>query len=134
LIFVNIPICQETYILDCSAIEKLEINSFMQMLNLTGYELLLLVSLIASIAGLVLLDNAKDTQADDIEDAERSLLMMTFGYWMLHCIAVGLQKVILPDWEIVLINLKITAALSYLLTFACVLSLPLHRMSVRQVE
>lgn len=106
----------------------------MQMLALNWHDLLIFLSFTACIAGLSLLSDTKQTQTDEIEDSEQMLLRMTFAYWMVYCVAIGLQKINLTDWHILLVNLKITAALSYLLTFSCVLSLPLHRISVRQVE
>ena len=106
----------------------------MQMLNLGWHDYLVLLSFAACVTGLFLLSDGKKTQADDLEETEETLFRMTFAYWMVYCVAFGIQKIALPDWEILLLNLKITAALSYFLTFACVLCLPLHRFAVRQVE
>lgn len=107
----------------------------MEMINLSLHDVLIFLSFNACIAGLFLLSDTKQTQADDLEDSEQMLFRMTFAYWIVYCVAASIQKIISPDWNILLINLKITAALSYILTFSCVLSLPLHRMSVRrQVE
>ena len=106
----------------------------MQMLNLGWHDYLVLISFAACIAGLLLLSNNNQTQADDLEVTEQTLFSMSFSYWMIYCLAFGIQKICLPDWDIVLMSLRLTAALSYFLTFACVLSLPLHRLAVRQVE
>ena len=104
------------------------------MLNLGWHDYLLLISFAACIAGLWLLFDSKQTQADDLEDTELTLFRMSFSYWMVYCAAFGIQKIVVPDWDIVLLNLRLTAALSYFLTFACILCLPLHRFAVRQVE
>ncbi len=105
----------------------------MQILNLGWHNLLIISSFCACIAGLLLLINTGSNEVNGLED-EQILFRMTFTYWMVYCVCVGLQKIGLPEGEIVLMSVNITAALSYFLTFACVLCLPLHRFSVRQVE
>lgn len=104
------------------------------MPTLNWHDYLVLISLFASIAGLFLLSDDKQAQEDELESAEQTLLRMTFGYWMAYCISFSLLKVGLPEWSNLIISLKLTAIFSYFLTFTCILSLPLHRMSVRQVE
>lgn len=107
----------------------------MQMLNISWHGVLIFLSFTACLAGLFLLSDTKETQADEFENNEHMLLKMTFAYWMVYCVASSLQAIILPDWNILVLNLKIAAALSYLLTFSCVLCLPLYRISARrQVE
>lgn len=96
------------------------------------HDYLIFLSFIASIAGLGLLYKPQ-AQIDETEEAERVLLRMTFAYWMVYCIAASLQKIVLPDWDILLLNLKLTTVLSYFLTFSCLVCLPLHRISSRQV-
>ncbi len=105
----------------------------MQILNLGWHDYLVLLSFAASIAGLFLLSNRK-TQADELEQTEQTLFSMSFSYWIVYCVAVGIQKICLPEWDIVLLNLRLTAAFSYFLTFSCVLSLPLNRLAMRQVQ
>ena len=105
----------------------------MQSLNLIWHDCLIFLSFTACIAGLVLLSDTK-TQASELEETEEVLFRMSFSYWMVYCVAVGIQKIALPDWEILLLSLKLTAALSYFLTFACIVCLPLHRLAVRHVE
>lgn len=104
------------------------------MFHLSWHYGLLILSFFAAIAGLLLLVTDKQPDSNDPEGTNRVLLMMIFAYWLVHCMAVGLQKLVLPEWEMVLTSIKLTSALSYLLTFACVLSLPLHRVSMRQTE
>jgi len=106
----------------------------MQMLNLDWHNTLDLVSFLACIIGLFLLSDANKIQTNDLEETEQVLFRMSFAYWMVYCIAIAVQGMTLPDWEIVLLSSKLTAALSYFLTFACIVCLPLHRFAVRQVE
>ncbi|MFB2919110.1 hypothetical protein [Aerosakkonema funiforme] len=104
------------------------------MQDLLWHDYLIFISFIGSIAGLWLIFDRKQTQVDEVEETERSLLMMSFAYWIVYCVAVGVQKFDLPEWDILLTSLQLTAAISYFLTFCCVLILPLHRFSLRQVE
>lgn len=105
------------------------------MPNLNWHEYLLLVSFFASVAGLLLLFIGNPTQElDELEGTDQSLLSMSFGYWIVHCISVGILKLNLIESDDILMSLRLTAIVCYFLTFACILCLPLHRMSVRQVE
>ena len=106
----------------------------MQPLNLIWHDLLVFVSFAACIAGLYLLSNADQPEVTELEETEQILFRMSFAYWMVYCVAFGIQKMALPDWEILLLSLKLTAVLSYFLTFSCIVCLPLHRFAVRQVE
>ncbi len=102
-------------------------------LNLGWHDYLILISVAASIAGLLLLYSGNKTQIDESE-ATQALLGMSFAYSLVYCVTVGIQKIWLPESEIIQSSLKITAAISYFLTFACILSLPLSRFAVRQIE
>lgn len=113
----------------------MQMQHFLNWQNLQDlHGFFVVLSFAACIAGLFLLLDAKDPQANDLEETEEILLRMSFTYWLVYCVAFGIQKIVLPDWEMVLLSLKITCALSYFLTFACILCLPLHRFAVRQVE
>ncbi len=104
------------------------------MPHLLWHDYLMILSFFAAIAGLVLLFNGNPAYESDWEITNRVLMMMTFTYWLVYCVAVGLQKCILPQWEVLLWSVRLTGVLAYLLTAACVLSLPLHRVSTRQSE
>ncbi len=101
-----------------------------------GQEYINLASFFASVLGLYLLFNDKSTptaQATrEVEDPDTMLIALSFGYWIIHCVALSAQKWVQPDWEIVLLSLKFATVLSYLLTFSCVLSLPLNRIASRR--
>jgi hypothetical protein len=105
----------------------------MHSLNIFCHEFVVAVSSVACIIGLVLLWDGKQ-QTNDVEETERILFRMSFSYWLVYCAAFGIEKMVLPNWESVLMTLKITTALSYFLTFSCILSLPLHKFAVHRVE
>ena len=111
------------------------------MPSLHWHEYLLILSFFAAIAGLLLLVDTTEADETEAEVTDRVLLLMTFTYWMVHCLAVAAQKMISPDldalapgMEMLTMSIKLTGVISYLLTFTCVLSLPLHRVSIRQTE
>ena len=96
---------------------------------------LTLASFFASVLGLYFLINDKPPSTlETEEDTDGMLMMLSFGYWIVHCVALSMQKWVMPDWEIVLLSLKFATVLSYLLTFSCVLSLPLNRLASRQQQ
>ncbi|MEH2108342.1 hypothetical protein [Nostoc sp.] len=105
----------------------------MHSLNIFCHESVVAVSFVACIIGLLLLWNGKQ-QTNEMEETERILFRMSFSYWLVYCVAFGIEKMVLPDWESVLMTLKITTALSYFLTFSCIISLPLHKFAVHRVE
>lgn len=105
----------------------------MHLVNIFSHEFVVAVSFVACIAGLVLLWDGKQ-QKDDVEETERILFRMSFSYWLVYCVAFGIEKIAVPHWETLQMTLRIASALSYFLTFSCILSLPLHRFAVRQVQ
>jgi hypothetical protein len=105
----------------------------MYSVNIFCHEFVVAVSFVACIVGLLLLWDGKQ-QKDEMEETEHILFRMSFTYWLVYCVAFGLEKMLLPSWEPIAMSLKITTALSYFLTFSCILSLPLHRFAVHQVE
>jgi hypothetical protein len=105
----------------------------MHSINVLCHEFVVAVSFVACIAGLLLLWDRKQSK-DSLEETEKILFRMSFSYWLVYCVAFGVEKLILPDWETVLLSVKITTALSYFLTFSCILSLPLHKFAVRRIE
>lgn len=104
------------------------------MLNFSWHEYSMIVSALASIAGIILLTLDKTPAKDDMEIADHVLLKMAFSYWLVYCLAFGFQKIISPEWEIVLLSVRMTGVIAYLLTASCILSLPLSRAAVRQTE
>ncbi|WP_392532490.1 hypothetical protein [Nostoc sp. C117] len=105
----------------------------MHSLNIFSHEFVVGVSFVACIIGLALLWDGKH-QKNDVEETECILFRMSFSYWLVYCIAFGIEKIVLSEWESVLMTLRITTALSYFLTFSCIVSLPLHKFAVHRVE
>ena len=91
-----------------------------------------MLSFFACITGLLLLWDK--TQLDEIQLTEKILFRMSFSYWLVYCVAFGIQKIVLPEWEVVLMSLRMTTTLSYFLTFSCIFCLPLHKFAMRQVQ
>jgi hypothetical protein len=105
------------------------------MVELNWHDYLVMVSFVASIAGLVLLgDNRNSQPTDERTLSEEILIKMSFTYWTVYCISVFGLKLHLPEDSWLLLSLKLTTVLSYLLTASSILSLPLQRMAVRRVE
>ncbi|MGM3306425.1 hypothetical protein ACSQ6I_10650 [Anabaena sp. WFMT] len=108
----------------------------MHSVNLFCHEFVVAVSCVACILGLLMLwdNNKQKKQKDEAQETEEILLRMSFAYWLVYCVAFGIEKIVLPNWEGLTMTLRITIALSYLLTFSCILSLPLHKFAVHRVE
>ncbi len=113
------------------------------MVDLNWHDYLVMVSFVASIAGLILLGDSRNSGAadDSLRDSfaartlsEEILIKMSFTYWIVYCISVFGLKLHLPEDNWLLHSLKLTTVLSYLLTASSILSLPLQRMAVRRVE
>ena len=105
------------------------------MVELNWRDYLVMVSFVASIAGLVLLGDRRNSQpTDDRTLSEEILIKMSFTYWTVYCISVFGLKLHLPEDSWLLVSLKLTTVLSYLLTASSILSLPLQRMAVRRVQ
>ncbi|WP_353929273.1 hypothetical protein WJM97_13195 [Okeanomitos corallinicola TIOX110] len=105
----------------------------MCLVNIFCHEFVVAVSSVACIVGLLLLWDQKK-QKEEAQVTEEILLRMSFTYWLVYCIAFGIEKMVLPNWEGLIMTLKITTALSYFLTFSCILSLPLYKFAVHEVE
>ena len=103
---------------------------------LLWHEWLVVVSFFASIAGLALLIGSAADADSEWEATDKILFRMIFSYWLVHCLAVGCQKLPLPNWDVMQMSVQFTSITSYLLTFACVISLPLKRLStiIKPVE
>lgn len=102
------------------------------MPNLGWHDYLVAVSCIASMLGLWLLYDTQRSKDDQLEETDYILFAMSFTYWMVYCFASGLEKLVIPDWDVMLMSLKLTSVIAYLLTFTCVLCLPLHYIASRQ--
>jgi hypothetical protein len=105
------------------------------MVELNWRDYLVMVSFVASIAGLLLLGDKRESKlAGERTLNEEMLIEMSFTYWIVYCISVFGLKLHLPEDSWLLLSLKLTTVLSYLLTASSILSLPLQRMAIRQVK
>lgn len=104
------------------------------MINLSWHDSLIILSFFAAIAGTAIMTFDKQPAKDEMDAADQMLMLMSFVYWVVYCAAFGAQKLISPDWEVALLSVKLTGVIAFLLTASCVLSLPLNRFSVRQME
>lgn len=105
-----------------------------KMQHLSWHDYLVVFSLIAAIAGLALAftDKPGDDQA---ATTDRALFLMIFTYWLVYCVATVAQPLIPANWELLIFSIRLTGWLAYLLTFTCIVSLPLHRYATyRQIE
>jgi predicted membrane metal-binding protein len=106
----------------------------MPTVNIFCHGFVVAVSSVACILGLLLLWEKKKPK-DNAQETEEILLRMSFSYWLVYCAAFGAEKLFAPCLEGLSMTLKITTALSYFLTFSCILSLPLHKFAAHeQVE
>jgi Fe2+ transport system protein B len=99
------------------------------------HDYLVVFSSIAAIAGLALAITGKSE--DPLTATDRTLFLMIFTYWLVYCVATISQKLIHLEWEWewMLFSIRLTGLIAYLLTFTCIVSLPLHRYAVhRQTE
>ncbi len=92
-----------------------------------------MLSFIACITGLVILWDRTQFESE-IHQTEKILFRMSFSYWLVYCVAFAIEKIVLPSEEFLLMSLRMTTALSYLLTFSCILCLPLHKFAMRQIQ
>jgi hypothetical protein len=103
------------------------------MTQMLWIESIRLASFFASAIGLYILYNDASTQKD-FGEANWNLMSFSFGYWMVHCIAHGLQCQVCTDWTVAMLSLKFTSLFSFLLTFSCALSLPLNRIAAKHEQ
>jgi hypothetical protein len=104
------------------------------MLELNWHDSLVLVSFVGSIAGLVLLSDRKSKPEDDRTLSQEMSIKMSFIGWIVYCISVAGLKLHLPEDSWLSLIFKLSTVISYLLTVSSILSLPLQRINVRQVE
>ena len=113
------------------------------MVELNWHDYIVIISFVASIAGLILLGDSRNSGAadDSLRDSfasrtlsEEILIKMSFVYSIVYSMSALGLKLHLPEDSWLLASLKLSTVLSYLLTVSSILSLPLQRMAVRQVE
>lgn len=99
------------------------------------FDLLTIISAIACIAGLGIIFGLRQQHNNEAEVNEEYLFAAVFTYWLVHCLALALIRI---DWqaggEVWALSLRMLSALTYFVTWASVLCLPLQRISVREME
>jgi hypothetical protein len=104
------------------------------MLELNWHDYLVMVSCVASIAGLVLLGDRNSQPTDDRTLSQEMLIKMSFIGWIVYCISVAGLKLHLPEDNWLSLSFQLSTVISYLLTVSSILSLPLQHITVRQVQ
>jgi hypothetical protein len=87
-------------------------------------------SFLACAIGLYVLHNDASTQKE-FGESNWNLMSFCFGYWALNCVAHAVQQWICPDCTNVWMSVKFTGLFSLLLTFSCLLSLPLNQIATK---
>lgn len=104
---------------------------------------ILILSALASVLGLIiLLGNESQAPAstqptpelDEHQAHSETLLRMIFVYWLLFCLASGLQNLDCIAGTDLQAKCRIIKLLSYLLTFSSVLCFPMHLLQARQTQ
>jgi hypothetical protein len=106
------------------------------MSHLSWHDYLTLLSCTTSFMGLWFCckDQTQTAQTQELSEAEamsETLVRMTFVYWTLYCIAHWTAKLCSSIPQDLACSLHILTLLSYLLTFCCVLTIPLHLIEQR---
>jgi len=113
--------------------EKFLHKRAMHQINFICHDFFVMLSFCACIAGLALLWDKQQLETE-MQQTEKILFRMSFSYWLVYCFAFGIQKIFLPLGEVVIMSLRMTTALSYFLTFSCILCLPLHKFAMRRIQ
>jgi len=112
------------------------------------HQLILASSALASILGLVILLQTESPRTttktttlagatpalDEFTAHSETLLRMIFVYWLLFCLASGLQNLNCLAGTDLQAMCGIIKLLSYLLTFSSVLCFPMHLFQARQTR
>ncbi len=109
------------------------------------HQLILGASALASLLGLLILlqtdvngikvnPTRPVTDMDEFTAHSETLLRMIFVYWLLFCLASGLQSLSCLAGSDLQAKCRIIQVLSYLLTFSSVLCFPMHLFQARQMR
>ncbi|AGY59706.1 hypothetical protein GKIL_3460 [Gloeobacter kilaueensis JS1] len=103
--------------------------------SIVWQDTIIYLSFLACIAGLVLVFAFRRTAPSELEQVDEGLFAMIFAFWIVYCATVIVVRLDWLESEWIVRSLRLTSALSYFLTWASVLSLPLHRIAaVREIE
>jgi hypothetical protein len=101
------------------------------MWNLSWHEYLVILSCFTSMGGLIACGRAEDKDPTEAEAMQDTLIRMTFVYWIVYCISSFSDRIDTVMPQDLACSLRILALLSYVLTFCCVLTLPLQLIEQR---
>jgi hypothetical protein len=93
---------------------------------------MIVISSIASGAGLYLYGRSPIKNPSEAEATQETMTRLTFVYWMVYCFAYWGAQACLEFSQSLTYSFRFLMLLSYLLTFCCVLSLPLHLIEQRR--
>ena len=101
---------------------------------LSWHDLLLVFSSLTSLAGVGYVYRFAAQEPTESQALQETLTRLTFVYWFVFCASHLGQRLaaFLPDD--LSYQLKILSLLCFVLTFCCLLSLPLHLIERRQPE
>lgn len=99
---------------------------------LSIYDGLLIGSCLASIVGLSVYCQPQSENPTEAEAIQETLVRMTFVYWVVYCVSHWGEKLCGAVEQPVVCSLHLLAVLSFILTFCCTITLPLHLIEQRQ--
>ncbi|MGB8700030.1 MAG: hypothetical protein WCD18_11495 [Thermosynechococcaceae cyanobacterium] len=102
------------------------------MTALSWHDYLLITSCLTSAVGLTVFCHCPIPEPNAAEATQETLVRMTFIYWMLYCLSRLGQLWCDSTAQDFVCSLRVLALLSYVLTFCCVVSLPLHTIEQRR--
>jgi hypothetical protein len=86
----------------------------------------------ASVVGLYFYGRSPVENLSQAEADRETLVRLTFAYWIVYCCARWVEQACLDFSQSLTCSLRLLMLLSYLLTFCCVLSLPLQLLEQRR--
>ncbi|WP_404784616.1 hypothetical protein [Altericista sp. CCNU0014] len=102
------------------------------MQTLSWHDSILLVSCFASVAGLYFYGRSQAEDPTDAEAAHETLVRLSFVYWLVYCASNWGEQICASSSQGLACSLRVLGLFSYILTFSCVLSVPLHAIEQRR--
>jgi hypothetical protein len=90
------------------------------------------ISGIASVTGLYFYGRSPLESLSEAKAVRETLVRLTFAYWIVYCCAHWGERACIDFSLSLTCSLRLLMLLSYILTFCCVLSLPLHLIEQRR--
>jgi hypothetical protein len=107
-------------------------SSALPMPFISWHDWILVISSIASVAGLYFYGRSPIKVPSEAEAAQETLVRLTFVYWIVYCCAHWGEQACTALSPSLTCSLRLLMLLSYLLTFCCALSMPLHLIEQRR--